>query len=406
MAYIPNADDPTEPVESQTVESAAQEFRTLKASTLRGLRFPAADAAINRGELPTAINRASKLLAFDASGVPTPGPTVASVTDQVVLATAAANAAAISAVAAEAALDTFDDIWLGAKAVEPVLDNDGDPLVTGALYFNIVTNYLYIYDGGWLVVSTSADAAAILAAREPYLLSRANHTGTQAISTVAGLQTALDSKQATLISGTNIKTVNGASLLGGGNLAVAVTPATAAEAAARVVTTPVITPANFSDANIVTGVLAPTTAGTAIDFTGIPSWAKRINLMFNTVSTNGTADLVIRLQGSGAVETAGYNGSAGYNGNAVPTGGVAHTTGFRLSAVSNIATYTYSGKITLELMDATTNLWCAMGLLTSTDGRLFPMSGTKALTGALTTVRLTTTGADTFDLGSINISWE
>ena len=52
------------------------------------------------------------------------------------------------------------------------------------------------------------------------LKSRANHTGTQAISTVTGLQTALDGKQDTLVSGTNIKTINGDSLLGSGNLVI------------------------------------------------------------------------------------------------------------------------------------------------------------------------------------------
>lgn len=48
--------------------------------------------------------------------------------------------------------------------------------------------------------------------------ARANHTGTQSISTVDGLQTALDAKQATLVSGTNIKTINSESILGTGNL--------------------------------------------------------------------------------------------------------------------------------------------------------------------------------------------
>lgn len=71
------------------------------------------------------------------------------------------------------------------------------------------------------------------------LLSRANHTGTQAISTVSGLQTALDSKQATLVSGTNIRTINGASLLGSGDVSIGgggltlVTVSTTTQAAAN-----------------------------------------------------------------------------------------------------------------------------------------------------------------------------
>lgn len=52
------------------------------------------------------------------------------------------------------------------------------------------------------------------------LLNRANHTGVQAISTVTGLQSGLDAKQATLTSGTNIKTINGNSVLGSGDLVI------------------------------------------------------------------------------------------------------------------------------------------------------------------------------------------
>lgn len=59
---------------------------------------------------------------------------------------------------------------------------------------------------------------AELDANFQHVQDRANHTGTQAISTVSGLQTALDAKQATLVSGTNLKTVNGNSLLGSGDL--------------------------------------------------------------------------------------------------------------------------------------------------------------------------------------------
>ena len=55
---------------------------------------------------------------------------------------------------------------------------------------------------------------------DAFLLNRANHTGSQAISTVTGLQDALDSKQETLVSGTNIKTINGESILGSGDLVV------------------------------------------------------------------------------------------------------------------------------------------------------------------------------------------
>lgn len=52
---------------------------------------------------------------------------------------------------AEAALDSFTDLYLGAYASDPTLDNDGDALQTGALYFNSTTNTLKYYTGSaWI----------------------------------------------------------------------------------------------------------------------------------------------------------------------------------------------------------------------------------------------------------------
>jgi hypothetical protein len=62
--------------------------------------------------------------------------------------------------------------------------------------------------------------AATANSSDASLRDRTTHTGEQAISTVTGLQTALDAKQATLVSATNIKTINGASVLGSGDLTV------------------------------------------------------------------------------------------------------------------------------------------------------------------------------------------
>jgi hypothetical protein len=62
-------------------------------------------------------------------------------------AAASAAAAAASATSAANSYDSFDDRYLGAKGVEPTLDNDGDALLTGALYFNTVSNKMRVYDG-------------------------------------------------------------------------------------------------------------------------------------------------------------------------------------------------------------------------------------------------------------------
>ena len=58
-----------------------------------------------------------------------------------------ATAAQTAQAAAEAAADNFDDTYLGAKASDPTVDNDGDALTAGDLYFNTTTDKLRVYDG-------------------------------------------------------------------------------------------------------------------------------------------------------------------------------------------------------------------------------------------------------------------
>jgi hypothetical protein len=62
-------------------------------------------------------------------------------------ASTSAGNAATSASNAAATYDLFDDRYLGAKAADPTLDNDGNALVTGAMYFNTVSNTTRIYNG-------------------------------------------------------------------------------------------------------------------------------------------------------------------------------------------------------------------------------------------------------------------
>ena len=68
-----------------------------------------------------------------------------------------ATSAATSATSAAASYDEFDDRYLGAKAVPPTLDNDGDALLTGALYWNTVDNQMYVWSGSaWGAISSTA----------------------------------------------------------------------------------------------------------------------------------------------------------------------------------------------------------------------------------------------------------
>ena len=72
-------------------------------------------------------------------------------------ATTKANEAATSANSAAASFDSFDDRYLGAKSSDPSVDNDGNSLITGALYFNTSSNAMKVYTGSaWQTVTVSA----------------------------------------------------------------------------------------------------------------------------------------------------------------------------------------------------------------------------------------------------------
>src|SRR6056300_292586 len=75
-------------------------------------------------------------------------------------ATSASNAAT-SATNAAASFDQFDDIYLGAKSSAPTTDNDGDALVAGALYFNTVSNTMFVYTGSsWAAAGSAVNGTA------------------------------------------------------------------------------------------------------------------------------------------------------------------------------------------------------------------------------------------------------
>jgi hypothetical protein len=97
--------------------------------------------------LPPIEDLKGKVLLFDTTtGNPTGGPTA----DEVENAQGYAQAAA-------AAYDAFDDRYLGSKASDPTLDNDGNALLTGALYWNTTNNVMRVYNGAsWSDVSTTA----------------------------------------------------------------------------------------------------------------------------------------------------------------------------------------------------------------------------------------------------------
>lgn len=146
------------------------------------------------------------------------------------------------------------------------------------------------------------------------------------------------------------------------------------------------------------------TSGTSIDFTSIPSWVKRITVMLNGVSTNGTSNIQIQIGDSGGIETTSYVSGAGFAGGTNSAGSTTSTTGFVLS-VSGTAATTTSG--IAVICNHTSNTWSesfsgAYGTGVGAFG-----GGYKDLSATLDRIRITTVnGTDTFDAGSINILYE
>jgi hypothetical protein len=155
-----------------------------------------------------------------------------------------------------------------------------------------------------------------------------------------------------------------------------------------------VTPAKLSQP-LTLATAQATTSGTSIDFTGIPSWVKRITVMFSGVSTNGTANYLIQIGDSGGVETTGYAGSSG---------GTIFTNGFGNPSAN--ALNAWHGALTISTLGS--NTWVASGVFGNNAAATSnACGGAKTLSDTLDRIRLTTVnGTDTFDGGSVNIMYE
>lgn len=151
---------------------------------------------------------------------------------------------------------------------------------------------------------------------------------------------------------------------------------------------------------LVSGTAQASTSGTSIDFTGIPSWVKRITVMFSGVSLSGTDDILVQLGVSGnytatyASTCAGIAGS----GSNISTS----TTGFviRSAAAASIT----SG--VMVVANVTGNVWVSSFSGKQSVTAVQAGGGDVSLSGVATSIRITTTGTNTFDAGTINIMYE
>jgi len=143
------------------------------------------------------------------------------------------------------------------------------------------------------------------------------------------------------------------------------------------------------------------TSGTSIDFTGIPSWAKKITILFDRVSLSGSDNFLVQIGDSGGLENTGYLGCS--SSAATTIGTTSATTGFII--VAGATAVTICGHMTITAISG--NTWISSHVIGRSDAASTRYGGgTKTLSATLDRLSVVTDGTNTFDGGTINILYE
>jgi hypothetical protein len=153
---------------------------------------------------------------------------------------------------------------------------------------------------------------------------------------------------------------------------------------------------------LTSGTAVATTSGTSVDFTGIPSWVKRITVLLNGVSVSSNATLIARI-GAGSIVTSGYRSTGSLYGGVNTTTGESITSGFLVGGGD--AGYIIDGIATACLVGSDIWVWSTSVSLSS-GNYVYAGAGRISLGGTLDRISITTVGAVNFDAGSINILYE
>lgn len=145
------------------------------------------------------------------------------------------------------------------------------------------------------------------------------------------------------------------------------------------------------------------TSGTAIDFTSIPATATEIELVFNGTSLSGTDQTLVQLGVAGVPETTGYLSSAVRSLSTVASS--TSTAGFVIR--SDAASTTLYGVMKIRMDANGLNQWDCDHMMQDPAGAsgVYTGAGNKSLAGTLNMVRVTRTGTNTFDAGSIDLRY-
>lgn len=152
----------------------------------------------------------------------------------------------------------------------------------------------------------------------------------------------------------------------------------------------------------ITRMASASATGSEIDFT-VPTWVQRIDISLANVSLNGTDRVLIRLGTAGGVVTTGYVSGAQNS-----AGGITNATGIVLDGASPAAADDRVGVVTLCRLSDTR--WVASGTIAKDpsagiSGAVNVSGGSVDIGADITTVRITRTGTNTFDNGTIGLQY-
>jgi len=148
---------------ASTSATAAATSATAAATSATNAATSATTASTQATNAATSATTATTQASTATTQATTATTQATTATTQATNAASSATAAAASATAAATSADNMDDIYLGAKASDPALDNDGDALTTGDWYFNTASNLSKIYNGSSFTdVATSFDGAVTI----------------------------------------------------------------------------------------------------------------------------------------------------------------------------------------------------------------------------------------------------
>ena len=165
------ASSATAAASSATSASSSASTATTQASNASTSASSASTSATTATTKATAAATSATNAATSATNAATSATTATtqatSATTQATNAATSATAAAASATAAATSADNFDDVYLGSKGSAPTLDNDGDALTSGDLYFNSSTGALNVWNGStWVAIAADTDVKTLVSSND------------------------------------------------------------------------------------------------------------------------------------------------------------------------------------------------------------------------------------------------